>query len=59
MPQSSEAPAGWPRHPLIYEINTWPWLAALSGAVAAPTSLDRVPDAEWDRIAGTGSTPSG
>ena len=52
-PQLSR-PVGWPRHPFIYEINTWPWLATLSGDVAAPTPLGEVPDDEWDRIAAFG-----
>jgi hypothetical protein len=40
----------WPRHPSIYEINTWIWLGELGRGV----TLASVPDAEWDAIAGLG-----
>ena len=52
LPSQSHA---WPLHPLIYEINTWPWLAALGGGAQAPMTLEQVPDAEWDRIAALGA----
>jgi hypothetical protein len=41
-------------HPLIYEINTWPWLAELGSVTGTPVDLSTVPDAEWDDIAGAG-----
>lgn len=44
----------WPRHPVIFEINTWPWLAALGDGPQSPRPFDRVPEAEWDRIAAMG-----
>lgn len=53
-PRPADRNVGLPSHPLIYEINTWPWLAALGDGVHAPTPLDEVPDAEWDRIAALG-----
>jgi glycosidase len=40
----------WPRHPSIYEINTWVWLGELGRGV----TLDSVPEAEWDAIAALG-----
>ena len=40
----------WPKHPSIYEINTWVWLAELGRGV----TLASVPEAEWDAIAGLG-----
>jgi glycosidase len=44
----------WPKHPLIYEINTWVWLGELSRNAAHPLDLATVPDEEWDRIASLG-----
>jgi len=44
----------WPKHPLIYEINTWVWLTELSRQAGRPLTLATVPDAEWDRIAALG-----
>jgi hypothetical protein len=52
--QPSKPDLGWPKHPLIYEINTWPWLASLGEAAETPVPLADVPDAEWDRIAKLG-----
>jgi len=37
-----------PPHPVILEIDTWPWLAGL-GAPAA--GLAGVPDSVWDAVA--------
>ncbi|CAN5508833.1 alpha-amylase family glycosyl hydrolase [soil metagenome] len=42
------------RHPVIYEINTWPWLAGLSRAAGAPVDLSAVPEQHWDAIADAG-----
>jgi hypothetical protein len=44
----------WPRQPLIYEINTWPWLNELGRKYYAPVTLASVPDAEWDAVAKPG-----
>jgi hypothetical protein len=41
-------------HPLIYEINTWPWLTALSRRYGRPVTLGSVPPAEYDALAGWG-----
>src|SRR3954451_10634963 len=41
-------------HPLIYEINTWPWLAELSAAAGVTLDLSTVPEREWDAIADAG-----
>lgn len=48
--------AGWapPRHPLIFEIDTWPWLHALSVAGGRRVDLGSVPDRVWDAIAADG-----
>ena len=44
------APA-WPRHPTVYEINTWTWLDALSRTIGRRTTLADVPDAVLAAIA--------
>ena len=44
----------WPKHPVIYEINTWVWLAELTKKSGRPTELGSVPPAEWDAIAAGG-----
>jgi glycosidase len=46
--------AGWPAHPLLYEINTWPWLRELSGAAGRGITLADVPQPELERIAALG-----
>lgn len=51
MPPSRLAAA---RHPLIWELNTWPWLHGLGVATGRRVDLASVPDAEWDRIADLG-----
>ncbi len=41
----------WPRHPTIYEINTWAWLHDLSARYRHPVTLADVPPQEWDALA--------
>ena len=41
----------WPRHPAIYEINTWVWLSAMGAKMGRAVDLSSVPAAEWDAIA--------
>ena len=41
----------WPKHPVIYEINTWVWLQALSQEYKRPVTLATVPREKWDEIA--------
>lgn len=41
-------------HPVIYEINTWPWLHELARMQGGPVDLGTVPDETWDEIAGLG-----
>lgn len=43
-----------PPSPLVYEINTWPWLAQLSDAAGRQVGLGEVPEREWDAIAANG-----
>jgi hypothetical protein len=44
----------WPDYPVIFEINTWVWLAELAGKHRRSVNLATVPPAEWDRIASLG-----
>ncbi len=44
----------WPRYPVVYEINTWAWLAELSVGSKKRVDLASVPKAVWDRIAASG-----
>jgi hypothetical protein len=44
----------WPKHPVIYEINTWVWLGNLSRKYQKPVNLATVPPEEWDQIASGG-----
>ena len=41
----------WPKHPVIYEINTWVWLEGLSEEFKSPVTLAKVPRDKWDGIA--------
>ena len=44
----------WPKHPVIYEINTWVWLHELSVKYQTLVTLETVPEEEWDAIADLG-----
>jgi glycosidase len=44
----------WPKHPVIYEINTWVWLGELSRKFKRPVDLGTVPKQEWIAIASEG-----
>ena len=41
-------------NPYLYEINTWPWLEAVSKNEKTPIDLGSVPDRYWDEIADLG-----
>ena len=41
-------------YPSLYQINTRVWLTELSRALGRPATLDDIPDAELDRVAGMG-----
>ncbi len=41
-------------NPLLYQVNTRTWLAALSDELGRPATLDDVPDADLDRLADAG-----
>jgi hypothetical protein len=40
--------------PYLYEINTWPWLEALTRTEGSAIDLGTVPDRYWDEIADLG-----
>ena len=44
----------WPKYPVIYEINTWVWLAEQSRKFQRPVDLATVPKQEWEAIAALG-----
>lgn len=44
----------WPRHPIIYEINTWVWLHELSQQARRSITLADVPKKIWDALASYG-----
>ena len=44
----------WPRHPVIFEINTWVWLGELSRKYRRLVDLATIPEQEWDAIASYG-----
>jgi hypothetical protein len=44
----------WPKHPVIYEINTWVWLGELSRKYRKSVDLSTVAEQEWDAIAAHG-----
>lgn len=41
----------WPRHPIVYEVNTWVWLGEAGARAGEAVTLGTVPDAEWDALA--------
>jgi glycosidase len=43
-----------PAHLSLYQINTRVWLTELSQALGRPATLDDIPDAQLDRVAGMG-----
>lgn len=44
----------WPKHPVIYEINTRVWLNELSRKYEKPVMLATVPSEEWDHLSSLG-----
>jgi hypothetical protein len=44
-----------PANPLLYEIDTWPWLDRLSRVAGRQIALGDVPAATWDDVAATGA----
>jgi len=46
---------GWPTAPVIYEIDTWPWLAGIGKRLGRAATLADVPAAVWDDVALAGA----
>jgi hypothetical protein len=44
----------WPKHPVIYEINTWVWLRELGQKYQRSVNLAAVPPEVWDQITSLG-----
>jgi hypothetical protein len=44
----------WPKHPVIYEINTWVWLNELSQKYRRSVTLSTVPSEEWTFLSSFG-----
>ncbi|GIF13019.1 alpha-amylase [Actinoplanes teichomyceticus] len=42
---------GWPAAPVIYEIDTWPWLTGLARRLGREVTLADVPAEVWDEVA--------
>jgi glycosidase len=40
----------WPKHPIIYEINTWAWLEELGERRGQPVTLGNIPHEIWDDL---------
>src|SRR4051812_14871563 len=45
---------GTPHYPALYQVNTRVWLTELSRALGRAATLDDVPDADLERLAGLG-----
>jgi Alpha amylase, catalytic domain len=45
---------GAPRHPSLYQINTRVWLTTLAQSLNRPATLDDIPDAALEELAGMG-----
>ncbi len=43
-----------PTHPVVYEINTWPWLHGIATRDRAAVDLGSVPERDWDDLAAIG-----
>ena len=46
---------GWPSAPVVYEVDTWPWLSDLRRRFGADATLADLPHAVWDELATPGT----
>ncbi|MEV4641454.1 alpha-amylase family glycosyl hydrolase [Actinoplanes sp. NPDC049548] len=46
---------GWPLHPVVFEVNTVPWLAAMRPCLGPTATLADVPARVWDELAPVGT----
>jgi len=47
---AGSVPGPWPRHPVIHEVGTWPWLTDLSRGAGRALTLAEVPAEAWDDL---------
>jgi hypothetical protein len=40
----------WPEAPVLYEVDTWPWLTDVAARRGGPVTLSDVPSEEWDAV---------
>lgn len=40
----------WPDAPVLYEVDTWPWLTDVGARAGRPVTLADVPPEEWDAV---------
>jgi glycosidase len=45
----------WASAPVVYEVDTWPWLSGLQQRLGATVTLGDLPAAVWDELAPPGS----
>ncbi|MCA2216488.1 alpha-amylase family glycosyl hydrolase [Jidongwangia harbinensis] len=45
----------WPSAPVVYEIDTWPWLTGMRRELGAELTLADLPDDVWDSVAPPGT----
>ena len=48
----------WPSNPVIYEVDTWPWLTDVRRRFGADVTLADVPSTVWDDLAPPGVAPA-
>jgi hypothetical protein len=47
--------SGWPSAPVVYEVDTWPWLSDLHRRLGAAVTLADLPAEVWDDVAPPGT----
>jgi hypothetical protein len=45
----------WPSAPVVYEVDTWPWLTGVRQELGAEVTLADLPDRVWDALAPPGT----
>jgi hypothetical protein len=46
---------GWPSAPVVYEVDTWPWLSGLRRRLGSAATLADLPAGVWDELAPPGT----
>ena len=47
--------SGWPSRPVVYEVDTWPWLSGLRRHLGTTATLADLPARVWDELATAGT----